>query len=511
MGVKYNLMMAQAIKGLLLAVFICFANAISVGFITIPNHGHTGAMNTLLNEVAKRGHKTVVFSAEQASHKFPNAYKFYSLGNETTSEITQNALGSDKDDISILDVPLIFAEIERIVLTALLPLFKELSDKNELPDVLIIDFLTFGGFDIADLYDIPAVVSLPGMYPSKYKPNWMPGNDDGLSLTRRLKGQATKTIENILQYSFYYLSNQLRGKLGLEPWKHFDSCLSSDKITFQFSFPPLVEPGPGLIGPVQLVGLPFKPREDVTLTDQKVISWINKQTKPIIYVSFGTISRQPAEQLEFLFAQFKKCQRFSFIWSLRDEVAERSSIVLDGLREENTPDHILRVPWVDQVALLEHVDIFFTHAGYNSLVEAIYTKTLMVCMPFMAEQPENCQRLEFIGAAKQVDRLDLNVDLCEVFGDVFDDSSYKETVTMLSQYAKVASNDGLSDAVDTLELIAEFGEAPLLPLDYSAPFYVRTDLDILALELLLAFILGVFVTRCCCARKIRTGKKLKAE
>lgn len=500
--------MSLSVKLICILIFVVYSNCaeevefsknqITVGLISLSSHGHISPLLTLANEIRNQGHKVIFFSSEDVQKKLEGKVdEFVSLGTEASMEnVIMKAFGEEKEELSFFDVPSMFAQAEREFLKQLLPIFKNFKENNNLPDVLVVDFLAFAGFDICDYFDIPCVVGLPGLYPPLFKPNWLPGNSEGLSLIRRLKGQAFKIITFAINYAFHYLSNDVRSEFGIKPWDHFGSSLFAGNIIFQFSFSPLVEPGPSISGITNLVGVPFIPKENPTL-DDSIINWINNQRqngKKIIYVSFGTIAKQSPEQLQFWFNEFSKCTKYSFIWSLRDNMASRLGID----NNLNSIPHILHVTWIDQIAVLNYVDLFFTHGGYNSLSESIYYNVPVVCMPFMAEQPENCARVEQLKIGTQISNDDLELDLCSVFEKVLEDNESKENMQMLSDFAKSSSKFGLQSGVETLVLIAKYGAEPLIPMDFSYSIIERLDWDIYIIHLTIAFTLGIFIVRCCC-------------
>jgi len=61
------------------------------------------------------------------------------------------------------------------------------------------------------------------------------------------------------------------------------------------------------------------------------------------------------------------------------------------------PDNVTLLRWVPQLTVLEHADAFVSHAGMNSVMEAMYFGTPVVAVPHMPEQRLIAARLEELG------------------------------------------------------------------------------------------------------------------
>jgi hypothetical protein len=57
---------------------------------------------------------------------------------------------------------------------------------------------------------------------------------------------------------------------------------------------------------------------------------------------------------------------------------------------------VLLVDWAPQVSILVHnaTAVFFTHGGMNSMAEATYSRTPILCMGFFSDQPDNCMHAQ---------------------------------------------------------------------------------------------------------------------
>ena len=129
-------------------------------------------------------------------------------------------------------------------------------------------------------------------------------------------------------------------------------------------------------------------------------------------------------------------------------------------------------------------------------MESIHTGKPMICMPFTAELPLDCARVEHLNLGTE--KTDFGVDYCSLFQRLLELTFAKQS-SIFADYAK-ANLNGIESAVTTLELIAQHGDFVLLPEDFGHSIPIRFDWDILAMQLACAFATGVLITYCCSCR-----------
>ncbi|MFJ2558334.1 MULTISPECIES: glycosyltransferase [unclassified Streptomyces] len=69
---------------------------------------------------------------------------------------------------------------------------------------------------------------------------------------------------------------------------------------------------------------------------------------------------------------------------------------------EGLPPHVHVTDRVPQPLLLESVDAFLTHGGFNSIREALRTATPMAVLPQFGDQPANARRVEELGLGREI-------------------------------------------------------------------------------------------------------------
>lgn len=112
--------------------------------------------------------------------------------------------------------------------------------------------------------------------------------------------------------------------------------------------------------------------------------------KPVVYVSFGS-------QIWYQPELFRK---------VADAAAPLGvTVVLNagGLAGEDWPAHVVAVPYAPQLALLPRVSVLVTHAGANSVMEALAHGVPVLASPVCNDQPLQTWFLERSGAGRRVD------------------------------------------------------------------------------------------------------------
>ncbi|GJE88822.1 glycosyltransferase family 1 protein [Phanerochaete sordida] len=114
--------------------------------------------------------------------------------------------------------------------------------------------------------------------------------------------------------------------------------------------------------------------------------------RSLVYISFGTLfwPTQPEQVWTFLDVLIEK--QIPFIMAHASKLAQVPDAVKAKISAAGTG---LLVPWAPQQAILEHpaTGWFVTHAGFNSVVEAVCAGVPMICWPFAADQPLNTVHL----------------------------------------------------------------------------------------------------------------------
>lgn len=130
----------------------------------------------------------------------------------------------------------------------------------------------------------------------------------------------------------------------------------------------------------------FKPKSGACM------DWLkDKPSGTVVYVSFGSMAKLEAEQMEEI-AWCLKDGNFNFLWVVR--ASEAAKLPNNFINE--TSERGLVVTWSPQLEILVHdsVGCFVTHCGFNSVLEAISLGVPMVAVPQWTDQPVNAKYVE---------------------------------------------------------------------------------------------------------------------
>ncbi|XP_050381374.1 UDP-glycosyltransferase 86A1-like [Argentina anserina] len=140
------------------------------------------------------------------------------------------------------------------------------------------------------------------------------------------------------------------------------------------------------------------------------MSWLN--TKPngsILYVSFGSYAHASKRDIEEI-ANGLSLSKVGFIWVLRpDIVSSDETQILPAGFEDEIKNRGLIVPWCSQIEVISHPAIggFFTHCGWNSILESMWCGLPLLCYPLLTDQ--------FTNRKLVVDDWKVGLNLCDRF------------------------------------------------------------------------------------------------
>lgn len=110
--------------------------------------------------------------------------------------------------------------------------------------------------------------------------------------------------------------------------------------------------------------------------------------RPLIYVSMGTLLNRQRRLYRACIAAFADAPG-SVVMSIGKKT--------DPAALGPLPDNVRVYPWLAQLEVLRHADLFITHGGMNSVNESIRAKVPMLVVPQGNDQPAVAARVEELG------------------------------------------------------------------------------------------------------------------
>jgi MGT family glycosyltransferase len=170
-----------------------------------------------------------------------------------------------------------------------------------------------------------------------------------------------------------------------------------------------------------------------------------KMKSPVIYISMGSMIKNRI----FL----KKCIK---AFGNKDLSVIMSCGGMQPEKIGHLPSNIYAYPFVPQLDVLQHADLFITHGGMNSVNEAMFFGVPMLVRPIMNDQPINAIMVENIGIGKQLSLIRSSKQIYMKAMDVLNDARIKERAEEVKQ--KVHSDIGVPGVVDRIEKLLEIIE-----------------------------------------------------
>uniref|UniRef100_A0A915BJV5 UDP-glucuronosyltransferase n=2 Tax=Parascaris univalens TaxID=6257 RepID=A0A915BJV5_PARUN len=271
-------------------------------------------------------------------------------------------------------------------------------------------------------------------------------------------------------------------------------------------------PRPILHKIIYIGGLGMKHKNAKPLTGE--VKEIVDRAKRIALMTFGSHANStlmPQSWKQAFLNSFRTFPDIEFI--IRYEGKD-----LDG----KTPNNVHLKPWIPQSDLLqnEKTALLITHAGYNSLQEAIISGVPIITIALFGDQPGNAKLAVKHGFGYNIRKGEVTTEMVTKALDVvLHNSSYKESAVRMRNMVLKKPSQPEELLVRWTEFVAEFKQLPnLVPYSVRLNFIQYHCLDVIALLSIITIVALIILIqilkltfRFIC-RKITAGKeKLKAQ
>ncbi|MFD1990483.1 macrolide family glycosyltransferase [Paenibacillus nicotianae] len=127
---------------------------------------------------------------------------------------------------------------------------------------------------------------------------------------------------------------------------------------------------------------------------------------------------------------------------------------VDATKINSAPEHIMILPYVPQLEVLQHTDVFITHGGMNSVNEGIHFNVPLVVLPQDKDQPMVAQRLTELQAGYRITKDQINVQsLKEAVQEVLSNPLYKKGIQAINE--SFQHTGGPQEALDRIDAYLE--------------------------------------------------------
>ncbi|KAL4857882.1 UDP-glucuronosyltransferase 3A2 [Chlorella vulgaris] len=241
---------------------------------------------------------------------------------------------------------------------------------------------------------------------------------------------------------------------------------------------------PRLVGPLLVHGEP----EPLPTALERIMAQAGPQG--VVYTSLGTTFRAAScDTIQGLAGALALLNRTA-IW----QIAADSLPVGCPLGSLDLPPSVHIMPWVPQSDLLGHPQLkaMLTHGGANSLLEAAYTGTPLVCMPLAADQYDGCAKAAQGGWGQVLKKAELRAATASLLaamleGAAADGSQFAQRAAHASALLRAHPRPMLQQAADWIEYaLALPPGTDLLDPAMLMPWWRRQCLDVYALAAVVA-------------------------
>ncbi|MED4826586.1 macrolide family glycosyltransferase [Bacillus atrophaeus] len=367
-----------------------------ITIINIPAYGHVNPTLALVEQLCEKGHRVTYATTEEFAPAVQQAGA-RPLLYETTISVDPQQI---KELMEKNETPLMFLKES----LGILPQLEELY-KDDQPDLIVYDFIALAGKLLADKLQVPAVRLC-----SSYAQNesFQMGTEEMLKQVKEAEAefQAFLEQENLPAVSFEQLAIPEAFNIVFMP-RSFQ--IKNETFDDRFCF----------IGPS--LG---KRREQERLLLKE------KGDRPLMLISLGTAFNAWPEFYQMCMEAFGGAE-----WHVIMSVGK--SIEPDSLGD--IPDNFTVRQRVPQLDVLTEADVFISHGGMNSTMEAMNEGVPLVVIPQMHEQELTAQRVEELGLGIYLPKEEVSVPrLQQAIGNIFSDKEIHSRVKDMQKDVKEA-------------------------------------------------------------------------
>jgi len=170
--------------------------------------------------------------------------------------------------------------------------------------------------------------------------------------------------------------------------------------------------------------------------------WERLTGEPIVYVSMGTLQNGVRETFRAIAASARKLKNLQFVLALGNQITPEQI--------GETASNVLTVAYAPQIELLKRSSLCITHAGLNTVLEALGFGVPLLAIPITNDQPGVAARIAHkkLGLVISQDNLSPS-DLPTLITQAIEDSTLRANAGHLRE--SISKTDGLATAAGLIE------------------------------------------------------------
>jgi MGT family glycosyltransferase len=386
----------------------------------LSGHGHVNPTLAVVQELAARGEEVIYYLTDEFKHKIQSTGATFRRYEPVAREQRQS-LPSD----SFPPLSEVFSRILREGLQVIIP---QLLDevRAEQPDYIIYDSMCLWGKLLTKILKVRAI-AFHSTYPS----------NEHFNLFKVFAAHSSQASTPNPDKMLPLRSNveQICTTYGIQPFELSDLLLHDEPLNI-VSIPRAFQPeGNTFDARFVFVGPSIVPRAETT---DFPLERLGKQ--PVLYISLGTAFNNWLEFFQMCLTAFGG-QPWQVVMSIGTKI-DRSAL-------GSIPDNFIVDTYVPQLAVLEHTDVFLTHGGMNSVMEALYYGVPVVAIPQMPEQAVTAKHVAQLGLGVALEKTAVTEStLQSAVANVANDPQFREKAQHMQEV--VRSTGGYQQAADAI-------------------------------------------------------------
>lgn len=378
-------------------------------FFCIPAHGHTNPTLNVVRELVSRGHQVWYYSYEMFREKIEAAGATFIPCDPYDAEQQLSAKDAARIGTDL-------ALSAKVLVDTTLALDEAISRelRSLKPDCIVADSMAIWGKAIARKLGIPFISSTTTFAFNQHSAKIMKQSFPDLLRMLFSLPKAQKQVKRLNQkgYPFHnfldILQNDDNTHTIVYTSPEFQPC--SETFSDKFAFVgPSVRPASGTI---------------------------RKTRSKLIYISMGSVNNDMLPLYKRFVRAFSDSE-YQIILSAGNLVSLEAFGTL--------PEHISVHHSVDQIAVLQCADLFFSHCGMNSVSESLYFGVPLVMLPQTSEQWGVARRVQQLNAGILLKKTDVS-SIAAAAEEILSQSVYRQNANRISQ--SFHSSPGAAGAAD---------------------------------------------------------------
>jgi zeaxanthin glucosyltransferase len=408
-----------------------------IGAFCFPGTGHINPMTALARRLRNRGHEVVIFGiADTEARIRATGTEFCLIGGRDYPPGTLQKLDQRLGELKGLAT--FRFTVERVRNTASMVL-RDGPDavRRAKVEALLVDEADMGG-SVAEYLGLPfvSIAFFPPLVQDSRIPPFCFGWSAGRNWWGRLRNRLGMQLLSRVAAPIFAVVNRQRKEWGLKPLRRSTDALSPLAQIAQL--PSVLEFEIGeRISNLHYTG----PFVDAGLRPAVDFPWDLLDARPLIYASLGTL-QNGSEDIFRMIAGACAGLNAQLVISLGGG--------LDPERLGVLPSDPLVVRYAPQLEILKRAAVVITHAGLNTVLEALAEGVPLVCLPLGNDQPGVAARVAAQGAGLIVSRKRLTAArLRTAVRMVLEDGSHRRAARAVQ--AAMQQVDGPERAADLIE------------------------------------------------------------